>query len=325
MTNIEASYQIDRAVEIFIGDIVLRSETTKSAFFSVSDGSGTAELGYCCWGDISYKYQPENATSFNVENGVFALSDSTTVENSVVIDSPHFVVKLGELIQPVTSPLSFLSNYSGGSFRYSYFTGNYSHTSSSGNTVISSPSFLLSSDGGDTFSHTDSRLRYTSQQPYASTITYNYSFPYNSQWFWTGIQFYSSSFTPNAVNLNLPSAVSYNILTDKLINHYNTLLDPDEEPVTPDDIQPYSHYVPVPAPVPVPIPMLPDIPNIDFDFEIDVPQPNLDFSSDNSLTAPVDFFVETSNYIYSDYLSLPLLSPFLFLAVFVFIIDKFNR
>lgn len=322
MTNIQASYEIDRAVEIFVGDIVLRSETTKSAFFAYNDGSGTAELGYCCWGDISYKYQPENATSFNVENGTFALSDSTTVENSIIIDSPHFVVKLGELTQPVVSPLSFSSNYSS-SFRYSYFTGSYSYTNSSGLVTTSTSPFLLSSNGGDTFSYTDSRLRYTSQQSYASTITYNYSFPYSSQWFWTGTQFYSSSFTPNAINLNLPSSVSYNVLTEKLIDYYNTLLDPDEEPVTPDDIQPYSHYVPVP--VPVPVPMLPDVPQLDLDFDIDVPQLDLDFSFDTSLTAPVDFFVETSNYIYNDYLSLPILSPFLFLAVFVFIIDKFNR
>lgn len=322
MTTDEAIEYIDNSVETFIDRIVNASDTIKEQFFSQLDGSGTAELGYCCWGDISYKYQPENATSFNVENGTFALSDSTTVENSTIIDSPHFVVKLGELTQPVISSLSFLSNYSS-SFRYSYFTGSYSYTNSSGNTVTSTPPFLLSSDGGDTFSHTDSRLRYTSQQSYASTITYSYSFPYNSQWFWTGQQFYSSSFTPNAINLELPSAVSYNILTDKLINYYNTQLDPEEEPVTPDDIQPYSHYVPVP--VPVPIPMLPDIPNIDFDFDIDVPQLDLDFSSDNYLTVPIDFFVETSNYIYNDYLSLPLLSPFLFLAVFVFIIDKFNR
>jgi len=316
MTTDEVINYIDSSVETFINKIVNTSDTIKEQFFSRFDGSGTAELGYCCWGDISYKYHPENATSFNVENGVFALSDSTTIEDSVIIDSPHFVVKLGELIQPVTSPLSFLSNYSDGSFRYSYFTGNYSYTNSSGATVISSPSFLLSSDGGNTFSHDDSRLRYTSQQSYASTITYNYSFPYNSQWFWVGTQFYSSSFTPNAINLNLPSAVSYNILTDKLIDHYNTLLDPSEEPVTSDDIQPYSHYVPTTTtttPPPVSIQTVPAPPFEDISNNISIPSVSV---------PPLNFFVESANFIYDNVLTLPFLAPFSFAIIFTFIIRK---
>lgn len=318
MTRNDAIDAVDHLLDTFVNYYIFPFELRVDDFFREDEGTGEVELGYCCWGDISYKYQPENSTTYYIENGTFALSDSTTVEGSIIINSPHFVVKLGELTQPVTSPPSFSAD-SGNSFRYSWFFGSYSYTNSSGTTTYSSTPFDISLDGGISYTRSASRLRYTSQQNYASTITYNYNFPYNSQWFWTGVQFYSSSFTPNAINLNLPSSISYNTLADSAVNYYNTQLDPDEEPITTTDITPYSDLR-----APYTTTTIPDIDNMYIPNLQTVAIPEYDFSlpdvSDVDNGTILSLFVDLSNSFYNNFLSLPEFSVFLWLIVFLFVI-----